>query len=138
MWNRRIKQMVKKLKVDVIYSELLDKPAHYIAAIDTIVIYSGLNEWEEMCALLHELGHVAQHKEEYVLYNQIYTLHSKMESQAEQYMIKRVLDYYLEDISVYPENINVVNFLENNDLGLEHESFVKEVLEEYIIKEKFA
>lgn len=138
MWNRRIRQMIKKLEVIIIYTEELDKPAHYIAAINTIVIYSGLSEWEELCALLHELGHAAQHREDYVLYNQIYSLHSKMESQAEKYMIKEILDYYLEDTSIYPESINAVNFLVNNDLGLEHESFVKEVLTSYVTKEKFA
>lgn len=138
MWNRRIRQMIKKLKVTIIYTAELDKPAHYIAAINAIAIYSGLSEWEELCALLHELGHAAQHQEDYVLYNQIFVLHSKMESQAEKYMIKEILDYYLEDASIYPENINAVNFLVNNDLGLEHESFVKEVLTSYITKEKFA
>lgn len=136
--DNRIKRIAEELNVTIHYRSDVDKPGYYIPLVNSIVIYNGLSEIEEMCVLLHELGHAAEHQNNYVLYNQAATLHSKMESQAEQYMIKRVLDYYLEDTSVYPEEVNVINFLENNDLGIEHESFVKEVLEEYVIKEKFA
>lgn len=134
----RIKRIIKELDVKIEYRYDIDKPGYYIPVLNIIILYSGLSELEEACVLLHELGHAAEHQKNYILYNQTAALHSKMETQADRYMVKKVLDFYLEDPMLQPETFNVVRFLENNDLGLEHESFVKNLLRGYSYEENFA
>lgn len=136
--DSRIIRMVKELGVTIEYSDIVDRPGSYIPFMNLIVLYSGLNEEEEMITLLHELGHAAEHQQNYAMYNQTAAIHSKMETQADRYTIKKMLDFYLDDPALSPESFNVVNFLENNELGLEHESFVKGLLSNYSLEEKFA
>lgn len=136
--DSRITRIVKELDVTIVYRYDIDKPGYYIPVLNTIILYSGLNELEEACVLLHELGHAAEHQKNYILYNQTAALHSKMETEAEHFMVKKVLDFYLEDPTLQPENFNAIRFLENNDLSLEHEFYVKEVLASYMTRTKFA
>ncbi|MGM0214910.1 hypothetical protein IGI42_002491 [Enterococcus sp. AZ109] len=128
MLDRRIRKIVDTLKVTILYRAGMDKPGHYIAATNTIVLKEGMSEMEEMRVLLHELGHACKHHNNYHLYNLTFTLRSKMEAEAEQYMIKKLLDKYMAASDIDLRHVNYMKFIESNDLNPKYEHAVKELL----------
>jgi len=106
-----IQQLVHDLSVDVVYNSNLDAGAHYFSAMNTIVVNSSLPIFDQKKNLLHELGHVAKHKDEVELYNTAFSLHSKMEYEANQFMINSL-------ISEYDGHFNYSVVLETFNLGL--------------------
>nr|WP_242704559.1 ImmA/IrrE family metallo-endopeptidase [Enterococcus sp. 665A] len=130
--DSRIKKIVDTLKVAILYRGGMDKPGHYIAAINTIVLKEGLTEQDEMRVLLHELGHASKHHKNYYLYNLTFSLRSKMESEAEQYMIKTMLDQYLSAPDIDVLHFNYMKFIENNELDPKYEYVVREMVLDYL------
>ncbi|MCO8291297.1 ImmA/IrrE family metallo-endopeptidase [Tetragenococcus halophilus] len=106
--NKRVKEIINELNVAIKYNPNLDKPAHYIPAINTIVLNSSLSEFEMTKALLHELGHASKHRNNYSLYNTTYTYHSKMESEANDYMISEIIQEN-DGVYNYAQLINKFN-----------------------------
>lgn len=92
--NVRTKKIVEELKISIVYDDCLESSGHYVAIINTIVINSNLNDYEKEKVLLHELGHAAMHQDNYKLYKLTFSLHSKMESEAEDYMISNFIEEY--------------------------------------------
>ncbi|MFI3605708.1 ImmA/IrrE family metallo-endopeptidase [Vagococcus fluvialis] len=118
----RLKNIIEELRVRIIYEDCLETDGHYIAAINTIVINNSLNDYQKSKVLLHELGHAAMHQDNYRLYKLTFALHSKMESQADNYMI----DNFIE------ENDNQFNYsmiMEEFNIGIgydtRYQSFTK-------------
>lgn len=126
-------KIIRKLNVNIEYSYYLDGDGHYIASFDTIVLNANLNEQDELIVLLHELGHAAYHKEEYILYDKIFSYHSKMECQAGEYMIEHLLELYLDNPDIDPTAVNTIAFLEMNDLDLSYEGYVRDLLFDYVL-----
>lgn len=124
--SHKIEQILEKLGVTVLEVPELDAHGHYIAAINTIVLHARLNERERTKALLHELGHAAKHKNNYELYNLAFSLHSKMEREAEEFMIEQMVEIYLHETDFNFDSFSAINFLENHDLDLKFEPIVKE------------
>lgn len=126
--DSRIKKIVDTLKVTILYRDGMDKPGHYIAAINTIVLKEDMSDVEEMRVLLHELGHACKHHKNYYLYNLTFTLRSKMESEADQYMIKSLLDRYLSAPDIDVKHFNYMKFIEYNNLDPKYEYVVREMV----------
>lgn len=121
-----IGRIVEELAVTVIDVPELDANGHFIAAINTIVLDARLDDRERTKALLHELGHAAKHKNNYDLYHLAFSLHSKMEREAEEFMIEQMVKIYLHETDFNFDSFNVVNFLETHKLDLKFEPIVKE------------
>ena len=106
--DRHIKDLIFQLGLSVVYCEDMDSNGHYIELIDVIAIKSGLNELDEQLTLLHEIGHACKHKGQTELYNLAFSLHSKLENEAEmfmetykinmkyEYVVRSLLSYYAD------------------------------------------
>ena len=110
-----MKSIIEELGVKIIYDDCLESDGHYIAVINTIVINDNLSEYDKRKVLLHELGHAAMHQDNYRLYKLTFALHSKMENEADNYMI----DSFIE------ENDNQFNYsmiMEEFSIGIGYDT----------------
>ncbi|HBC2646162.1 TPA: ImmA/IrrE family metallo-endopeptidase, partial [Enterococcus faecium] len=96
--------------------------------MNTIVIKANLSKYRRQRTLLHELGHASKHHDNYFLYNLAFSLHSKMEYEADRFMIEKLLDRYIAKSELEPHNINYMKFIEDNNLSVRFEPLVKELL----------
>lgn len=88
----------------------IESDGYYDPALNIIFINQLLNEEKQKEVILHELGHVFNHKELTSLYNNP-SYRTKMEYEATNYMIT-----YL--INESDGQFNYSNVLENYNLGL--------------------
>ncbi|AUB52191.1 ImmA/IrrE family metallo-endopeptidase [Enterococcus mundtii] len=139
--DAKINDIISQLNVSVVYvekAEQMDADGHYLAAINTIVLDSSLSERKEKVTLLHELGHAAKHMKNYELYNLTFSLRSKMEQEAEEFMIKQMIETRLHDPDFSPEAFNTINFLESYDLDIRYETIVKKFMTQHINEEQLS
>ena len=134
--DAKINDIISQLNVSVVYKEKMDADGHYIAAINTIALSSTLSERKEKTTLLHELGHAAKHMKNYELYNLTFSLRSKMEQEAEEFMIEQMIETRLYDPDFSPEAFNSINFLESYDLDFKYEPIVKNFMAQHIDDEQ--
>lgn len=130
--DRKIKELVSALKVKIVYVSNMDNDAYYISKLNIIVISNAIPDFDQKKALLHELKHAASHKNEIELYNLAFSLHSKMEYQAECFMIKEMLDDYIQNTGLEPSQVNRINFLESCNIDTSYEGFVHDCLIHYV------
>ncbi|MEB6147354.1 ImmA/IrrE family metallo-endopeptidase [Enterococcus casseliflavus] len=134
--DAKINSIVSQLNVSIVHADKMDADGHYIAAINTIVLDSSLSERKEKVTLLHELGHAAKHMKNYELYNLAFSLRSKMEQEAEEFMIEQMVEVRFHDPEFNPEAFNSINFLESYDLDVKYESVVKEFMTRYMTEDE--
>jgi Zn-dependent peptidase ImmA (M78 family) len=128
----QINMIINELGVKVMEREFLDANGHYVAEMNTIVINGKLSKREKLKALLHELGHACKHHKDYYLYNIAFSLHSKMEYEANYYMIEKLLDSYILATGLEPQQINYMKFIEDAGLNPSYEPEVKKILAERV------
>lgn len=131
--DNEVNEIINELGVTVIETPELDSDAKYIAVMDTIDLDSRLSERIKLLRLLHELGHAAKHKNNYLLYKKSFALHSKMENEAEEFMIEKMLEAKLNDPDFEPSSFNYINFLESYDIETRYEPVVKEFMMKYLV-----
>lgn len=131
--NNEVNEIIDELGVTIIETPRLDSDARYIAMINTIVLDARLSDHVKTLRLLHELGHAAKHKNNYVLYQKTFALHSKMENEAEEFMIEKMLEVTVNNPDFEPSSFNYVNFLESYEIELRYEPFVKQFMTKYLV-----
>lgn len=129
--ENQIRWIIKELNVTVFYDECSEEPGIYLPHLNIIIINAMLSEFEKVKALLHELGHASKHHNNYKMYNLTFTLHSKMENEAEEFMVKKIVESRLADPDFNANSFNYVDFLESCDLDLSYEPVVKEIVSNY-------
>ncbi|MFR6670154.1 ImmA/IrrE family metallo-endopeptidase [Enterococcus sp.] len=130
--NRIVTKIIDELSVTVKY-ENIKRPGYYIAKLNIIVINSNLSVFEQTKTLLHELGHASKHFNNYKMYNLAFSLHSKMENEAVEFMIERMIEVRLNDPDFNPATFNSFNFLESYKLDLSYEPVVREFMTNYFV-----
>lgn len=128
MLESQINMIINELGVNIIEKEFLDADGHYIAEINAIIIKSSLSNWDKEKTILHELGHACKHHKDYYLYNLAFSLHSKMEYEADCYMIEKLLDGYLVNTNMELSEVNYMKFIEDTDINPYYEPIVKNML----------
>lgn len=131
--DNEVNEIIDELGVSIIETPRLDSDAKYIPLANTIVIDRRLPDRIKLLRLLHELGHAAKHKRNYVLYRRTFALHSKMENEAEEFMIEKMLEATLNNPEFDPGSFNYVNFLESYEIELRYEPFVKQFMTKYLV-----
>lgn len=117
--NKQISDIIKQLGVTVVYDDYLEDYGKYLVLLDLIVINNQLDDFEKKKVLLHELGHACEEKNNYKLYQHTYTIRSKMENAANEYMINSIVN---ENEGVY----NYGNFIKEFGIGMGYdEKYVK-------------
>lgn len=132
--DSEVNELIKELGVDVIYVLRLDAEGKYIAAINTIVIDDRLSERDKQRVLLHELGHAAKHQKNYELYNCTFSLHSKMENEANEFMLDNLVKSYIRTVDLDGNYLNYMKFIEDNEIDTRYEFVVKELFTKYIYR----
>lgn len=125
-----IEEIVKELGVIVTYDEI-EKSAYFLASFNLIVVNCKLSSFQKKIALLHELGHACKHKNNYVLYKKTFSLHSKMEKEAEEFMIEKMIEARFNDPEFELSTFSVTNFLESYQIDYNYEPIVKEFMTRY-------
>lgn len=133
--DSQIEMMLNELGVKVEEREHLDADGHYVACMNTIVIKANLSKYRRQRTLLHELGHASKHHDNYYLYNLAFSLHSKMENEAEEYMIKKMLEVRFNDPDFEPSSFNYMNFIESYEIEAKYAVIVKEFMTHYLVGE---
>lgn len=133
--DRHIKDLIFQLGLSVVYCEDMDSNGHYIELIDVIAIKSGLNELDEQLTLLHEIGHACKHKGQTELYNLAFSLHSKIENEAEVFMIEKLIPFYLDQVD--KELVNWLHFMETYKINMKYEYVVRSLLSYYADSPQF-
>lgn len=129
--DRQIKEIVEELRVTIIYSAAIDDSGHYIPGCNMIVLNSNLDEYEMTKALLHELGHAAHHQGNESLYRATFSMHAKMENEAEEFMIRHLVRQYMCLAEANPASVNYVDFIEKNELDMSMAPIVRDAFLEF-------
>lgn len=136
MLNSHIRYLIEKLEVTIIYGDGFNSAGMYFEEENIILINSNQNDFYKAKTLLHELGHAAKHKGEMSLYNLAFSLHSKMENEAEEFMIENLIKHYAEYTD--QDNANWLKFMEDYKIEPKYEFVVKEMMaSEYLGSEQF-
>ena len=129
--DKEIDDLVRQLNTKIVYDNSMDKVAHNIILFNIIVVNNSFPIVEQQKAILHELGHTALHKNDYKSYKEAFSLHSKMESKANEYMVRKVLDKYICETDLEPRQVNRIRFIESCNLDPNFEDMVQSLLVEY-------
>lgn len=135
MLNSHIRYLIEKLEVTIIYGDGFNSAGMYFEEENIILINSNQNDFYKAKTLLHELGHAAKHKGEMSLYNLAFSLHSKMENEAEEFMIEQLILHYLEYTD--KDNINWLKFMEYYEIEMKYEHIVKALFTYYVSSPQF-
>nr|WP_321315954.1 ImmA/IrrE family metallo-endopeptidase [uncultured Ligilactobacillus sp.] len=119
------------IELVIIYSDIpLDTPATFISKFNVIIIDNTKSNNDIYKALLHELGHKIKHNEINVLYNSSPSCRIKMEHEANEFMINELITQYLKDNYMDANNINYVDFA--NDNMLDDINIVKDAIKRHL------
>lgn len=129
--DKKIRDIVNELEVEIYYSPDLDDAGHYIPQYNLITINSRQDEYGMTKALLHELGHAAEHQGNESLYRATFSMHAKMENEAEEFMIRHLVRQYMELAEANPASVNYVDFIEKNELDMNMAAIVREAFLEF-------
>lgn len=132
--NSHIEDYIRKHNIRIEYSNEVSFPAK---KFDTpkgpvIIVNSTLREEEQNQAILHELGHNVYDKEVAGSYTDDDKAHSKMESNANKYMLQETLNQYRAETDIDPHDINSIDFLEHHNLNLNLDSITRTLINEMI------
>lgn len=125
----KLNTLLKTYGVSVVFMEL-EGNGYYIAPIRTIVVNKDLEEGEQNKVILHELGHHLFHHDVLSLYK-MDVPHSKMESEANRFMIKELFKEYTDLFQLSPEEVNYLTFMDYYKLDYSYEKYIKELILEH-------
>ena len=127
---KNIKRIIGELGVVVIVGKL-DNPGYYDPVHNAIFVNEGLDELQHEVVLIHELGHAALQRGEWEVYDATINMKSKMEYEANYFMVELLFDDYMKVTDIEPEDINVFDFMRQNDIPSKDEYMVREVIANY-------
>lgn len=128
---RRFEEVLQKHGIQLKLLDL-DSEGYYDSTLKIMFVNEKLSEIEMKKAIYHEMGHGVLHNELSALYK-MPVPRSKMEHEADFFMIDALLKDYLNVNSMTPEEINPVHFIETNGLDPKYEFTVKEILQDYVL-----
>ncbi|WP_314063545.1 ImmA/IrrE family metallo-endopeptidase [uncultured Vagococcus sp.] len=114
---QKIMRKLQELGIDLILADIEDG-AHYLPDCKTIIANNHLEESELIAVILHEIKHIISHTDYIALYVMSSSYRSKMEYEADLYMIEELIS----------ENDGYFNFsalLEEYRLGIGMEDILK-------------
>ena len=128
MFNHRIDAFLRENEITVAILDGLDNEGFYIPEKRTIILKSELSKNEQIKVLLHELGHIFNDDKVIGSYNDYLVPRSKMESKANDFMLRELLENYILRTNTEPTDINCVSFLESEKLPMSFEDSVRRII----------
>lgn len=128
LFNHRIDAFLRENEITVAILDGLDNEEFYIPEKRTIILKSELSKNEQIKVLLHELGHIFNDDKVIGSYNDYLVPRSKMESKANDFMLRELLENYILRTNTDPTDINCVSFLESERLPMSFEDSVRRII----------
>lgn len=128
LFNHRIDAFLRENEITVAILDGLDNEGFYIPEKRTIILKSELSKNEQIKVLLHELGHIFNDDKVIGSYNGYLVPRSKMESKANDFMLRELLENYILRTNTDPTDINCVSFLESERLPMSFEDSVRRII----------
>ena len=128
LFNHRIDAFLRENEITVAILDGLDNEGFYIPEKRTIILKSELSKNEQIKVLLHELGHIFNDDKVIGSYNDFLVPRSKMESKANDFMLRELLENYILRTNTDPTDINCVSFLESERLPMSFEDSVRRII----------
>ena len=128
LFNHRIDAFLRENEITVAILDGLDNEGFYIPEKRTIILKSELRKNEQIKVLLHELGHIFNDDKVIGSYNDYLVPRSKMESKANDFMLRELLENYILRTNTEPTDINCVSFLESERLPMSFEDSVRRII----------
>ena len=128
LFNHRIDDFLRDIEITVAILDGLDNEGFYIPEKRTIILKSELSKNEQIKVLLHELGHIFNDDKVIGSYNDYLVPRSKMESKANDFMLRELLENYILTTNTDPTDINCVSFLESEKLPMSFEDSVRRII----------
>lgn len=128
LFNHRIDAFLRENEITVAILDGLDNEGFYIPEKRTIILKSELSKNEQIKVLLHELGHIFNDDKVIGSYNDYPVPRSKMESKANDFMLRELLENYILRTNTDPTDINCVLFLESERLPMSFEDSVRRII----------
>lgn len=128
LFNHRIDAFLRENEITVAILDGLDNEGFYIPEKRTIILKSELSKNEQIKVLLHELGHIFNDDKVIGSYNDYLVSRSKMESKANDFMLRELLENYILRTNTDPTDINCVSFLESERLPMSFEDSVRRII----------
>lgn len=128
LFNHRIDAFLRENEITVAILDGLDNEGFYIPEKRTIILKSQLSKNEQIKVLLHELGHIFNDDKVIGSYNDYLVPRSKMESKANDFMLRELLENYILRTNTEPTDINCVSFLESERLPMSFEDSVRRII----------
>ncbi|PWG52803.1 ImmA/IrrE family metallo-endopeptidase [Ligilactobacillus salivarius] len=128
LFNHRIDAFLRENEITVAILDGLDNEGFYIPEKRTIILKSELSKNEQIKVLLHELGHIFNDDKVIGSYNGYLVPRSKMESKANDFMLRELLENYILRTNTEPTDINCVSFLESERLPMSFEDSVRRII----------
>ena len=135
--NSYIENYIRKHNIHIEYSSEVVFPAKKFDTPEgpVIIVNSTLREEEQNQAILHELGHNVHDKEIAGSYKNDDKVHSKMESNANRYMLQETLRQYCAETDIDLQDINSIKFLEHHNLNLNLDEIIRALINKMIDEE---
>ncbi|MGK4046200.1 DUF6782 family putative metallopeptidase [Ligilactobacillus salivarius] len=128
LFNHKIDAFLRENEITVAILDGLDNEGFYIPEKRTIILKSELSKNEQIKVLLHELGHIFNDDKVIGSYNDYLVPRSKMESKANDFMLRELLENYILRTNTDPTDINCVSFLESERLPMSFEDSVRRII----------
>ena len=128
LFNHRIDAFLRENEITVAILDGLDNEGFYIPEKRTIILKSELSKNEQIKVLLHELGHIFNDDKVIGSYNDYLVPRSKMESKANDFMLRELLENYILRTNTEPTDINCVSFLESERLPMSFKDSVRRII----------
>lgn len=112
----------------------MDSDGCYVSELNSIFINSSLSEDERKKVIYHEIKHVVDHKEFIELYK-IFYFRTKMEYEADRFMIENLLYDFLSECHIDPYQINIFSFMDYYELDYNCESTIRNLILEMVRNE---
>jgi Zn-dependent peptidase ImmA (M78 family) len=122
----KIKKILHSLEIQLVLLDI-EKNGYYDPISKMMIVSSNLPEKEMKKTIIHEIGHDILHRDTRVLYK-LTVPRSKMEYEANCFMIKYLLQEYINQFSVTIQQINYLNFLEYYKISFYYRDFVMDLI----------
>lgn len=129
MVKSEIKDTLKEHNISICFFDgnELNREGFFVPSLDTVFVNNLLPEKDFDRVILHELGHIKHSKYSYDF------LSTKLENEANRFMIKKLLNQHLEKIDI--AEFNIVQFAKANKLNtLCDEAMIQDELKKILSK----
>ncbi|WP_429967889.1 ImmA/IrrE family metallo-endopeptidase [Enterococcus sp. AZ046] len=130
---QRMKALLNTEGISLYFLDL-DCDGYYDSTNRVILINQNLSELDALKSIYHELGHGVLHDDLEALYK-LTIPRSKMEYEADCFMLDQLLIDYMEVNDLMPRQVNPIYFIESSDLDFKYERNVKDLLCQHILDE---